>query len=534
MRFDTPQCNYQEQKITGSFKDELFGNLPVELFRTKRGYYVFDAHNVRMVTVDQVSYDILQILRERDAGVDEIVRLLDHHPAQQVREAFEELKAVQDESFLLRGSFSRTPRFADTDTRMKQRLTEEMAGLTISITGKCNLGCSYCVYGGKYDAQRKLSGTSMSWETLKNAMIFLADHSRRSKSIQVDFFGGEPLLEYRLIERAVVFLKSRIGTRQRKVDITVASNGTILNDQLLEFLVKHKVYLQFSIDGNREQHDRHRTFKANGRGSFEKIMKNLEKIYTFDPEYYHSYIRIKAVQTLDQDDSNDEFWQHPLIKPVVKNGHVSILQLRPNFDIEKDGDYFDKLQRLGERSLDLRNVETLEDIQKVLTQKEWMFFHSTIFRFFDVQAVYNLYMRDKADVPFTKGCLYGYKEGNVEPSGKITICHLATNWIIGDVNEGRWYFDKIRKYDQRIHRWSSCSGCFVQRFCDLCPEKIDGAEVSYTKSRSRFCQFQRKNYRTVFSYALGLCEANPGFWNEVDRLIEVGYRREETKTREAA
>jgi radical SAM protein with 4Fe4S-binding SPASM domain len=528
MKYDTPQFNYQEQKITGPIRDEFFGNLPIELFRTKQGYYVFDAHNVRMVTVDQVSYDILHILRERDAKIDEIVSLLDH-PEEQVREAFAELIGVQEDGFLIRGPFSRIPRFAESDTRMKQRLTEEMAGLTISITGKCNLACAYCVYGGKYDAQRKLSGTSMSWDTLKNAMIFLADNSRNSKNLQLDFFGGEPLLEYRLIERAVDFLKSRIGERETKVDVTIASNGTILNFKLLEFLVKHKVYLQFSIDGNQEQHDRNRTFKATNKGSFEKIMTNLKKIFAFDPEYYRSYVRIKAVQTLDQDDNNDEFWQHPLIQPIVEEDHLSILQMRPNFDIEKDGDYFDRLQYIGKRSLDLRNVETLEDVSKVLTQKEWQFFQSTIARFFDVQATYNLYMKDKADVPFTKGCLYGYKEGNVEPSGKMTICHLATNWVIGDVNEGRWHFDKIRKYDKQIHNWNRCSDCFAQRFCDLCPEKIDGKEERYAQSRNHFCEFQRKNYRAIFSYALGLCEANPGFWNEVDRLIEVGFRREEAK-----
>jgi uncharacterized protein len=514
---------------------EELGNLPVELFRSKRGYYAFDAHNVRMVTVDRVSYDILRILREREAGVDEIVRLLDHHPAKQVREAFEELMAVQDEGFLRRGSFRRTPRFGKTDIRIKQRLTEEMAGLTISITGKCNLACSYCIYGGNYDAQRQLCGASMSWETLKNAMLFLADNSRRSESVQVDFFGGEPLLEHRLIKRAVEFLKSRIGTRETRVDVTVASNGTILNDRILEFLVKHKVYLQFSIDGSQEQHDRYRIFKANRRGSFKKIMENLKKIHIFDPEYYRSYIRIKSVQTSDQDNSHDDaFWQHPLVKPVVEEKHLSVLQLRPDFNIEKDGDYFDRLARIGERSLALRNVETLDDVRQALPQKEWQFFYSTIARFFNVQATYNLYKRDKAEVPFTKGCLYGYKEGNVEPSGKITICHLATNWVIGDVNEGRWYFDRIRKYDQRVHSWGPCSGCFAQRFCDLCPEKIDGTEENYIESRSRFCEFQRENYRAIFSYALALCEANPGLWDEVDRLIEVGYRREEKKNKKAA
>jgi radical SAM protein with 4Fe4S-binding SPASM domain len=320
------------------------------------------------------------------------------------------------------------------------------------------------------------------------------------------------------------------------VDVTVATNGTILNRQILEFLVKHDVYLQFSIDGSQEQHDRYRIFKGNHRGSFRQIMENLQRVYTFDAEYYRAYVRIKSVQTPDQDSSHDdEFWQHPLIKPVVEAGHLSVLQLRPNFNIEKDGEHFDRLKRMGERSLlKLRNVATLDDVRQVLSQKEWHFFHSTIARFFDVQATYNLYRSDNGEVPFSKGCLYGYKEGNVEPSGRITICHLATNWVIGDVNEGRWYFDRIRQYDQRVHSWRPCSGCFAQRFCDLCPEKIDGTEERYIESRSRFCQFQRANYRAIFSYALALCEANPGLWDEVDRLIEIGYRREEEKRKKKA
>jgi uncharacterized protein len=508
---------------------ELFGNLPVELFETRQAYYAFDAHNVRMVTVDQVSYDILRILREREAGLNEIIQELNLHPSEQVREAYEELKGVQKEGFLRRGNFKRTARFADSDSRIKKRLTREMKGLTISITGKCNLACSYCIYGGKYVSQRELTGKSMSWETLKNAMIFLADNSKESKNVQLDFFGGEPLIEFKLIERAVEFLKNRIGKRETRVEVTVASNGTMLTDRILEFLVKHNVYIQFSIDGNREQHDRNRVFKANKKGSFDKIMENLEKIHDCDPEYYLRNIRIKSVQTLAQDGNDEEFFEHPLIKPLLDKGHLSILQIRPNFDIEKDGDYFYKLQWMGKRTMDLCNVKTLNDVRGVLNQKEWLFFVSTIAKFFNIQATYNLYMRDKENTPFTKGCLYGYKEGNVEPSGKITICHLATNWVIGDVNEGRWHFDKLKEYDRRIHSWNPCSGCFVQRFCDLCPEKIDGKESNYEASRNRFCQFQRKRYREIFNFALTLCEANPGFWDEVDRLIEMGYLREKNK-----
>jgi radical SAM protein with 4Fe4S-binding SPASM domain len=228
---------------------------------------------------------------------------------------------------------------------------------------------------------------------------------------------------------------------------------------------------------------------------------------------------------LDNNNHIDDFLQHPIIKPIVDKGYLSIIQLRPHFNVKQDSIYFDKLHNIGNRSLKLKNIKNLKDVEAKLTKKEWEFFKHTIATFFDVQVTYNLYLSKKSNISFIKGCLYGYKEGNVEPNGNITICHVATNWVIGNVNNGYWDFDKIQAYENKINNWNDCSGCFVQRFCDLCPEKIDGSEKAYTNSRKNFCQFQRKKFRIIFYYALSLCENNPDLWNEVDRLIEETYNK---------
>src|SRR5512140_3579859 len=100
----------------------------------------------------------------------------------------------------------------------------------------------------------------MRWDTAKNMLDFLVAHSRKSKRVRLDFFGGEPLLAFGLIRRSVEYAKSHIGPDGPETNVTIASNGTILSEEILEFLVEHKVYLQFSIDGEKEVHDRERRF----------------------------------------------------------------------------------------------------------------------------------------------------------------------------------------------------------------------------------------------------------------------------------
>ena len=498
-------------------RQELFPYLPVEVFPARKNHYVFDAGKVVFLEVDEITSTILSLLRERNLPLGELIRLLPRFSKTDIREALREIHRLQEKGYLRPVTFEREMRFSRAE--FEEALSRRMSGLSVNITTRCNLGCSYCIYGGSYSRYRKLTKTTMSWPTAKNMLDFLIERSRVSDRIQLDFFGGEPLLAFKLMDRCVDYLKAGVAARGTQILVTIASNGTILTDDILRFLRAHDVYLQFSIDGDREVHDRKRRYKSSGRGSYERVVRNLERIHEFDPSYFEKHMRIKSVITLDTLDLDDEkFFDHPLLCALNDKGQVSIVFKETHYRDGEDSDYFEHLGRIRRKLLARRRVRTLDELLSRLNPRECVFFHSEFGDFLDVQAVNAFYLASSTAVPFRKGCLMGCENAIVEPDGKILVCHKATSFVIGNVNEGGWDFDTIWEIYRGLHRdWPECASCFVQRFCDLCFEKLDGGGVA--ASRRSFCDFTRKKYRIVFDTMLRVLEQNPALWGDFRAIV---------------
>jgi sulfatase maturation enzyme AslB (radical SAM superfamily) len=511
--------------------------LPVELFRTDLSFYVFDARNVCFLKVDAVAYELLAILRERKAGLEELIGLLPQHPEEEVRAAWRDLEEVQAEGFLLPYRFQRVARHENSE--YEEVLSRRMGGFTLFVTTQCNLGCSYCIYGGQYEQHEELSQTRMPWETLRDAMEFLARRSGESKQVRLDFFGGEPLLAFDLIERGVRHLKSILPPDGPVVVVTITSNGTVLTDRLLDFLLENHVYLQFSIDGGRESHDRFRPFKSNGRGSFDVILGNLQRIHDRDPEYFRTHMRIKGVLTTELVDRDDpEFFGHPLVRSIIDNNAFIFINEEPHFDLSKDADYFERIDRLGRQLLEREGVQGETGLLDGLNPKQKALYHHTLGRFFELQAVNRFYFDGRDAAPFIKGCLTGYQEGAVSANGDISICLKSAkgnNFVIGNVVEDEWYFDKIRGLNTLFHQdWSGCSSCFLQKSCDLCYEKLNGDEGLWVSGRSRFCEFNRARHRVLFETMLRITERNPALWEEFESSLRERLSGEEPAEDDAA
>ena len=510
-----------ERLRVGEAPSEGYGYLPIELLATGTGRYVFDARNVCFLEVDPVAFDLLTILRERSATVDELIVLLPQHSEQDVRASHQDLLDIREEGLLTSYRFERLARHDDSE--YERVLSNRMAGFTIFITTKCNLGCSYCIYGGQYDQHQELSQKPMPWEMLKATMDFLAAHSKESEEMRLDFFGGEPLMAFPMIDRGLRYLKSIAGGR--RVLVTITSNGTIITDRILDFLLEHDVHLQFSIDGGRESHDRFRPYKGTQIGSFDVILGNLKKIYDRDPDYYRRRMRIKGVLTTEGVESDDrEFFGHPLVRIIIEEMHFTFLNEEPHYDIAKDADYFDRIHRLGKRLLEFRGLTTEVDLLGRLNIKQRSLYHHTLGRFFETQLIYRTHFDGADATPFTKGCLTGYQEGAVDADGDISICLKSSkggNFVIGNVKDD-WYYDKITDLNRTFHfDWAGCSSCFLQKVCDLCYEKLDGMEGQWVAGRAKFCQFNRARHRIIFDYMLRVLENNPALWDDLNRKLET-------------
>ena len=159
-------------------------------------------------------------------------------------------------------------------------LNRRLGKLTLQVTQKCNLRCSYCVYSGMYN-NRTHSLKSMNFDTAKRAIDYVLNRSVDINELSFGFYGGEPLLELELIEKCIAYVKSVVAGK--KVIFTITTNGTLLTTDVYERLEKHDVSIAISIDGPQVVHDSARKY-ANGNGSYDDIMRNVLDIRKKYPE----------------------------------------------------------------------------------------------------------------------------------------------------------------------------------------------------------------------------------------------------------
>ena len=122
----------------------------------------------------------------------------------------------------------------------------------------------------------------MTWETAKKAIDFLREHSVDSPEVNIGFYGGEPLLEFPLLKKAVEYSEQQF--EGKKLTFNITTNGTLLNDEMIYFFQDHDVSLMISLDGPKEINDKNRVF-ANGKGTFDTVAKQISRIREIAPQY---------------------------------------------------------------------------------------------------------------------------------------------------------------------------------------------------------------------------------------------------------
>jgi uncharacterized protein len=492
--------------------DSPYRHLPIELFPLGEVAYVFDAKNVAFLQVGMAAQAVLSLLREDALAPRALVeRLTGRFTEEEVLEAIAVIHGFQEKGFLVPYAFKRESTYSMEDIR--HFLTRKLRAFSIFVTTQCNLGCTYCIFGGGYAKHGDLARERMDQDTADRVVDFLVQHGSEAEGLRLDFFGGEPLIAFDLIRSSLERLKARYhGT----VHATIASNGTLLTDTMLDFFIEHGVYMQFSIDLDRESHDRYRIFKHSQRGSFDVVIEILRKIQERDTDYFENHVYVKAVitpETMKEDQGNA--LDSRLLR-LNELGKVSLLFEEPHFDLEQDDRYFQALLHLRTLLLEVEGAHTLDDLAASLKPKHKALFYRTYMWFFGVQVCNRVEWGNREVSPFAKDCLPGC-EAAVSVNGDISICHKSRNFVIGNVKEGGWDFEAIQRFDAIRHApRNECSGCFAQKLCDLCYERLDPADLD--GSLKRFCSFTRHRYRIVFDTMLRVVEKNPDLWSEVGRL----------------
>ena len=250
----------------------------IHQYRNNGYNIVLDVNSGAVHVVDELCYDAIAHLaagEEPDLAALEKPETLeglqealgDRYEAGQIREAWEDIKELTQEGRL----FTRDV-FEPMIDQVKQRKTVVKA-LCLHIAHDCNLACKYCfAEEGEYHGRRAL----MSYEVGKKALDFLIASSGNRRNLEVDFFGGEPLMNWDVVKRLVEYGREQEKIHDKNFRFTLTTNGVLLNDEIMEFCNKEMANVVLSVDGRKEVHDNMRPFR-NGSGSYDLIMPKFEK-----------------------------------------------------------------------------------------------------------------------------------------------------------------------------------------------------------------------------------------------------------------
>ena len=234
---------------------------------------VLDTCSGSVHVVDEVAYDIIALYPEKTR--EEIVSaiLAQYGGRPDVNE--EEVRAcIGDVAALERAGKLYTPdTFEPMAFDFKNRSTVVKA-LCLHVAHTCNLSCPYCFASqGKYHGQRAL----MSFDVGKRALDFLMENSGDRVNLEVDFFGGEPLMNWEVVKELVAYAREQEGPRGKKFRFTLTTNGMLIDDDVIDFANREMHNVVLSLDGRKEVHDRLRVDCA-GRGSYDRIVPKFQKL----------------------------------------------------------------------------------------------------------------------------------------------------------------------------------------------------------------------------------------------------------------
>jgi len=241
---------------------------------------VLDVNSGAVHVVDELCYDVIEQLgRERDTWTAESLRApeLPERLREHLGGAYDSSdigEALADAAELTEAGRLFTPdTHEDLIEEVKKRKTVVKA-LCLHIAHDCNLACRYCfAEEGEYHGRRAL----MSYEVGKKALDFLIANSGSRHNLEVDFFGGEPLMNWQVVKDLVAYGRSQEKIHDKHFRFTVTTNGVLLNDEIQEFVNREMDNVVLSLDGRKEINDRMRPFR-NGKGSYELIVPKFQKL----------------------------------------------------------------------------------------------------------------------------------------------------------------------------------------------------------------------------------------------------------------
>lgn len=422
---------------------------------------LLDVNSGAVHVVDDLTFEIVGKL---DAGesTDEILNSLSKNfPREEILEVIDELVELKDSGELFASDMNVPPTFQSVGV---------VKSLCLMVAQDCNLRCKYCFGAGGSYGKRGV----MTAEVGKAAVDFIIKNSGLRKHCEIDFFGGEPLINFKTVKAVTEYVRRREVETGKIFKLTLTTNGVSLDDEKISWLNENNISLVLSLDGRQKVHDEMRP-DLNGRGSYEKVVKNFQKaVQSRDGDNYYlrgTYTNRNLDFSADVESMLDAGFDVLSIEPVV-------LKDSPLALTEKDlPRIFEEYDRLSEMYLERRRAG-----------KGFFFFHFNV---------------DLSNGPCVAkrlaGCGAGHEYFAVAENGDLYPCHQFVGrekYKLGDVFNG--VEDSARhwtKYFRESHVLNKpkCRECWAKYFCSGgCHANADLFNGDIRKPYEIGCEIQKK------------------------------------------
>ena len=396
---------------------------------------VLDVNSGAIHVVDDVTYDVIALYEGHTR--EEIVNSLrERYPETEVEEALDEVQMLVDNEEL----FTKDT-YENYIMDFKKRPTVVKA-LCLHIAHDCNLACQYCfAEEGEYHGRRAL----MSFEVGKKALDFLIANSGNRRNLEVDFFGGEPLMNWQVVKDLVAYGREQEKLHDKKFRFTLTTNGVLLNDEVMEFCNREMGNVVLSIDGRKEVHDKMRPFRK-GAGSYDLIVPKFQQFA--ESRHQDKYYVRGTFTHYNLDFSEDVLHLADLgfkqisVEPVVAEPKEPYA-IREE-DLPKLFEEYDKL--------------AVEMIRRHKSGEDFNFFHFMI----DLNQGPCVYKR-------LSGCGSGTEYLAVTPWGDFYPCHQFVGneeFLLGNVDTGVLNTDIRDEFKCcNVYAKEKCRKCFARFYC---------------------------------------------------------------------
>lgn len=426
---------------------------------------VLDVNSGAVHVVDDLAYDMLDFLDENMKEMPDET-LIDHlrqkYSLTEINETYCELYELYKSGEL----FSK-----DFYAPLAQNIgVSPIKAMCLNISHDCNLRCEYCFASkGDFGTGREL----MSLDVAKKAIDFLIKHSSSRKNLEVDFFGGEPLMNFEVVKETIKYARSLQDKFDKNFRFTITTNGLLLTDDKIDFINKEMDNVVLSLDGRKEVNDRLR-LTTNGKGCYDIIVPNYQKLVKGrgEKDYYvrGTFTKYNLDFTNDVLHMNSLGFDQISIEPVVSEERLDYSIKEEDIDT-----VFKEYEKLA-----------LELIEQRRKGNNFNFFH---------------FMLDLNQGPCAikrlKGCGCGNEYVSITPNGDIFPCHQfvgKSDWKMGNVNDGNFKND-IKDYFAKANIYSKedCKDCWAKFYCSGgCNANNLQYAGNILKSHKQACELEKK------------------------------------------